>query len=137
MDESTIFTSHDYVEGVLHQVRRLVSNVEQLQDELRQLAVTASSPDRLVSVTVGAQGTVRDLSLDPRIYRSTDAAKLSASIRTAIEQAQVEAQRREVEIKAKAMPQVEDVSRQAGLDLGEFVDPLRTALDRSAEPEAR
>jgi DNA-binding protein YbaB len=53
---------------------------------------TAQSDDGLIEATVGLYGEVRELVLDPRIYRSADATALAESVRDVINAAVADAQ---------------------------------------------
>lgn len=69
---------------------RLGDLVEQgpaLARRARAVQATETSPDGLVSVTVGPQGRVVRLDLDPRIYRTPDARALADLITETIEHA--------------------------------------------------
>lgn len=59
----------------------------ELQQRLQELDETAYSEDGTVAATVGARGELRDLRLDPRIYRTTDAKALAATIMQTIHEA--------------------------------------------------
>jgi DNA-binding protein YbaB len=56
------------------------SNVVELRTRLSEVRETAESDDGLVTVTLGAQGELLALVLDPRIYRSPDSAALARDI---------------------------------------------------------
>ncbi|GAA3583389.1 hypothetical protein GCM10022222_80200 [Amycolatopsis ultiminotia] len=58
--------------------------IRRVRAELAELAERAESPDGMVEVSVGAQGQLRSLWLDPRIYRNRDAAALAADIVEAV-----------------------------------------------------
>ena len=53
---------------------------------------TAQSDDGLIEATVGLYGEVRELVLDPRIYRAADATALAESVRDVINAAVADAQ---------------------------------------------
>lgn len=73
---------------------QLRQNLGELRRELAELAVTAKSPDGLVSATVGCQGQLVELRLDPRIYRRQDSRHLSTVITQTVQDAGAEAARR-------------------------------------------
>lgn len=66
----------DY-EGQYEQLR---TNLESLQQSLEEAVETAHSSDGLVAATIGARGELKELVLDPRIYRTTDATALAVTI---------------------------------------------------------
>jgi DNA-binding protein YbaB len=74
-------------DDVVSQYERLRSGLDEMQERLSRLAVTAESPDGLVRATVGPRGQLIDLELDPDIYRRHDAAELSRKILRTVEQA--------------------------------------------------
>jgi DNA-binding protein YbaB len=57
---------------------------------------SAESADGLIAVTVGLYGDVRELTLDPRIYREADSAALAERIRTVLNEAAEAAQQNAV-----------------------------------------
>lgn len=65
----------------------LVEQGPALARRARAVQATETSPDGLVSVTVGPQGRVVRLDLDPRIYRTPDARALADLITETIEHA--------------------------------------------------
>ncbi|WP_237104397.1 YbaB/EbfC family nucleoid-associated protein [Nonomuraea sp. MG754425] len=52
----------------------------ELHAKAKEVQVTETSPDGLVSVTVGPRGELVRIDLDPRIYRRPDARKLADTI---------------------------------------------------------
>jgi len=79
--------------------RALLGELEELEREARRIQQaakdttgTAESADGLVQATVNLHGELVDLVLDPRIYRNQDADALAADIRTAVNDAGVQAQ---------------------------------------------
>lgn len=80
------------------QSERMLEQSQQAQAELAQLSETATSPDRAVSVTVGANGALKGLELDERVMRGRTAASLSATIMQLAGQAQAAAARRAIAV---------------------------------------
>jgi DNA-binding protein YbaB len=74
-------------DDVFGQYQRLRSGMDDLQQRLAELRVSAESEDGLIRATVGPRGQLIDLRLDRRIYRDMDAAELSRKIVTTTEQA--------------------------------------------------
>jgi DNA-binding protein YbaB len=56
-------------------------------DQVAAIEETAWSSDGYVTASVGARGELRDLVLDPRIYRDADAEALATSIQDTIVEA--------------------------------------------------
>jgi DNA-binding protein YbaB len=74
-------------DDVYGQYQRLRSGMDDLQERLAALQVTAESPDGLVRATVGPRGQLIDLKLDRRVYRDMDAAQLARTIVTTTQDA--------------------------------------------------
>jgi DNA-binding protein YbaB len=66
---------------------RLRSDLDDLQQRLASLQVTAVSPDGLVRATVGPRGQLVDLQLDRRRVRTMDSDRLSQAILTTVQEA--------------------------------------------------
>lgn len=101
---------HQYEE----RYEKLQRDLLELQKNIQELSETAYAPDRTVAATVGARGELRELVLDPRIYRSTDAKALAATIKQTIWDASTAVSARLVELTRPLLPA--DVSAQ-GFDL--------------------
>jgi len=84
---------------------QLQSELLALQKSIQEIAETAYSPDRTVAATVGARGELRDLQLDPRIYRTTDAKALAATIKQTIWNASGAVTTRLVELTRPLLPE--------------------------------
>lgn len=87
-----------YSEQLQVKLGKLVEQGPELARRARAVQATETSPDGLVSVTVGPQGRVVRLDLDPRIYRNQDARALADLITETIEHAVWTAEDRVVEI---------------------------------------
>jgi DNA-binding protein YbaB len=74
-------------DDVVSQYQRLRSGLDDLQERLATLAVTAESPDGLVRATVGPRGQLIDLKLDREIYRRGDQDELARTILRTVERA--------------------------------------------------
>ncbi|TDE36146.1 YbaB/EbfC family DNA-binding protein [Nonomuraea mesophila] len=68
------------LEQLVQEVNQQTEQLKQMQDKMRDLSATSRSKDGMVSVTVGPQGEVRTIDLDPRVYRKLSPSELSASI---------------------------------------------------------
>lgn len=66
--------------GLHDELERSLSAMTAVQAELDKLTATAVSPDRLIKVTIGAQGDIRELEFDPNIFGSHDPQGLSAAV---------------------------------------------------------
>ncbi|WP_158890009.1 YbaB/EbfC family nucleoid-associated protein [Amycolatopsis anabasis] len=87
----------DWLADLQRTGQRMIEQSRQAQDELGALLETASSADRAITVTVGANGALRNLSINQRAM-SRSANELSAAIMDLANQAQTAAARRAVEI---------------------------------------
>ena len=74
-------------DDVFGQYQRLRSGMDDLQQRLAALQVSAESDDGLIRATVGPRGQLIDLRLDRRIYRDMDAAELGRKIVATTEKA--------------------------------------------------
>jgi DNA-binding protein YbaB len=74
-------------DDVYGQYQRLRSGMDDIQQRLAELRVSAESDDGLIRATVGPRGQLIDLRLDRRIYRDMDAAELARKIVTTTEKA--------------------------------------------------
>ncbi|MGW1676825.1 YbaB/EbfC family nucleoid-associated protein [Saccharopolyspora sp. NPDC002376] len=99
----------------------MVRQSEQIQQQMQEMAETASDPDGAVSVTVGANGALKDLQIDQRAMRRS-AAELQATILKLAGQAQAA-------VAGRAVAAVEPVAGTAGMDF------LRSQLPPEPEPE--
>ena len=74
-------------DDVVSQYQRLRLGMDDIQERLAAMAVTAESPDGLVRATVGPRGQLIDLKLDRGIYRRDDPDQLARTILRTVEQA--------------------------------------------------
>lgn len=93
-----------YVEELRATFMRLQEEVPALHEKARAVQVTEKSRDGLVAATVGANGDLIRLDLDPRIYRRQDARGLADTITRTIHAAAAKARDRVVEIFAPLIP---------------------------------
>jgi DNA-binding protein YbaB len=74
-------------DDVVSQYQRLRHGLDDIQERLSRMAVTAESTDGTVRATVGARGQLIDLRLDREIYRRGDPDELARTILRTVEQA--------------------------------------------------
>jgi DNA-binding protein YbaB len=79
-------------EARLGQLEDLEREASRIRSAVTGTTGTAESPDGLVEATVGLYGELVELEIDPRIYRTQDAAALAEQIRTAVNTAHESAQ---------------------------------------------
>ncbi|WP_103940910.1 YbaB/EbfC family nucleoid-associated protein [Thermomonospora echinospora] len=61
--------AEDLFGSSLRDLQERMGHLEEVQDRIRNLAVTAESEDKLISATVGPGGRLYELKLDPRVRR--------------------------------------------------------------------
>ena len=91
-------------DDVYGQYQRLRSGMDDMQQRLAQLQVSAESEDGLIRATVGPRGQLIDLRLDRRIYRDMDAAELGRKIVATTEQAAARAAEQVQQVMAGYLP---------------------------------
>ncbi|GAA2640665.1 YbaB/EbfC family nucleoid-associated protein [Paractinoplanes durhamensis] len=74
-------------DDVVSQYERLRSGLDDMQERLARMAVTAESPDGMVRATVGPRGQLIDLKFDPDVYRRHDPDELARTILRTVEKA--------------------------------------------------
>ncbi len=75
-----------------------------LREGIKEVREAATSPDGLVTATVGSRGELLDLSLDPRIYRTTDSAALAETIKATVKAAAGAASAQMIELARPFLP---------------------------------
>ncbi len=113
------------VEALRAGFERLAARAPAIHAEARQVEVTRESWDGLVAATVGAQGELIALDIDPRVYRHPDAGALAESVVQAVQLATAEVRARVVELFA---PLVGEEQMRMHLD-----GDLEGVLDRMAQ----
>ena len=83
---------------------RMQEEIPALHEKARTLQVTETSPDGLISATVGARGGLVRLDIDPRVYRRPDSRPQADSITATVHRAAAKAQEQVVEIFAPVIP---------------------------------
>ena len=127
-----------YAEEMLATANKVQSRSQEFRAEVQAVRATAKSPDGHVTVTVGHNGKLVKLQLDPRIYRKPDSAKLAQTIMETIERATVEAHKQVTEVSARYAPGVDISSRLAGKarssgQLGELIYDQLAKADQALQ----
>lgn len=91
-------------EELTDQLRRMTSSFDEVANKAQAVEATARSGDGVVIATVGVDGRLRSLHLDPRAFHYPDATELSRSIQETIDAAADEAQRRAMELYRPLLP---------------------------------
>jgi len=88
MEPSELRLGHELAALGLHnELERSLSAMNAVQAELEAITATAVSPDRLIKVTIGAHGDVRELDLDRSVFESQDPQGLAAAILATLSEA--------------------------------------------------
>ncbi len=74
-------------DDVFGQYQRLRSGLDEIQQKLAEMRVSASSGDGLITATVDARGQLADLRLDRRVYREADPERLGRAILATVQEA--------------------------------------------------
>lgn len=111
--------------GIIAEYEQLAEDVRALQRTIAETRETADSADGMVAATVGGNGELVELWLDPRIYRTPDSAALAATITDTIHQAARQAEERVFAATATFLP---DGATPETTDLR--LDPFLHQLDR-------
>jgi DNA-binding protein YbaB len=85
---------------LMAQFERMRDGSGELQQKLKTLTASATSPDGSITATVGPRGHLIRLDIDPRIYRRPDSRELATTITRTIQQAT-----------GKVMDQVEELCK--------------------------
>ncbi|MEV6637798.1 YbaB/EbfC family nucleoid-associated protein [Actinoplanes sp. NPDC051470] len=105
-------------------IRRLADSVRAVQQGMAGISARAESPDGLIMVVVGARGELRELRLDPRIYRQPDSRALARGITATLEAATADAQRQVFELVRDLLP-AGATAREADLDFDPFLHQVK------------
>jgi DNA-binding YbaB/EbfC family protein len=77
---------------ILQQAQEMQGKFQQLQEELQQQTVTASSGGGMVTVEANGQGAVRSIKIDPSVVHAADVEMLEDLVLVAVSEAQKKAQ---------------------------------------------
>ncbi|CRK58757.1 hypothetical protein [Alloactinosynnema sp. L-07] len=121
MEETTLHL------GMYAEYERLADDVRSIQRRMVDIRATADSADGLISATVGANGELVELWLDPRIYRHTDSEALAESITDTVRQAALQARAQTFALVEEFLPP-NTSAESAELTF----DPFLHALDRQS-----
>ncbi|MGI8497541.1 MAG: YbaB/EbfC family nucleoid-associated protein [Gemmatimonadaceae bacterium] len=76
---------------ILQQAQQMQGRLQQIQDELAEKTVTATSGGGMVTVTADGKGQVRRLQIDPTVINPADVEMLEDLILAAVSEAQKKA----------------------------------------------
>jgi DNA-binding protein YbaB len=80
-----------YAEQLMAEFQRTREHAAELRERLRTVTASATSPDSLVTATVGPRGQLLRLDIDPRVYRHPNARVLADSITATVQRATADA----------------------------------------------
>lgn len=91
-------------DDVYGQYNRLRSGLDDIQRELAELQVTATSEDGLLQATVGARGQLTGLRIDRKVYRELDEEQLGRAIVATVQTAAARTTEQVQELMAGFLP---------------------------------
>jgi len=100
-------------ESLRETAEKLATDGPRLQAEAKAVHVTETSPNGLVTVTVGARGELVRLDIDPRVFRRPDSRELADTITETVHRAAAAAQQRVLDVFEPLVPRA---TLQAHLD---------------------
>lgn len=118
-DESRRMESE--IDELMRGYRELRHNLQLMQEEILQVQATAYSQDGLVVVTVGPQGHLLGIRIDPLVNRRSGTDELSASIVEAVQAAAAMAAEQVSEITQRYAPDRFDHEELADFDLSSLL----------------
>lgn len=130
------------IEAVMASMREQQKKMAEAKEELDKASSTATSKDRMVTVTVGSQGQVLSMNFHTKRYQDMAPAELAAALTTVLNEARGR-MGEQVIAKMKSFGNVgEAVRAAAGVgempsDLDELMKPLRAMRPGFDEEEAR
>jgi DNA-binding YbaB/EbfC family protein len=77
---------------ILQQAQEMQGKLQQVQEELQQQTVTATSGGGMVTVEANGQGAVRSIKIDPSVVNAADVEMLEDLVLVAVTEAQKKAQ---------------------------------------------
>jgi DNA-binding YbaB/EbfC family protein len=77
---------------ILQQAQEMQGKLQQVQEELQQQTVTATSGGGMVTVEANGQGAVRSIKIDPSVVNPSDVEMLEDLVLVAVTEAQKKAQ---------------------------------------------
>jgi len=125
--------------SMLEEYRSVRARIDRLCDDVAMMTATARSTDGCVTATVGPQGELRDLSIDPEVARRLDLRTLAARVLEASGAAAAEARQRLGRTLAEVMPPHlrHVVSPDGDVDVRGLLPSDFTSLLPNEMPEAR
>jgi DNA-binding protein YbaB len=124
------------LEELMEDYSRQVRRLKEMQRDLERVSATAKRADGLVAVAVGPRGQVREIRLDPRVYRKLDSGELSGAILRLISEATADVSEQTKTIMTPFMPEGVSYDDALGED-GDFTAflPRPPAPDDAGSPE--
>jgi len=125
--------------SMLEEYRSVRARIDRLCDDVAMMTATARSTDGCVTATVGPQGELRDLRIDPDVARRLDLRTLAARVLEASGAAGAEARQRLGRTLAELMPSHlrHLVSPDGDVDVRGLLPSDFTSLLPNGMPESR
>jgi len=125
--------------SMLEEYRSVRARIDRLCDDVAMMTATARSTDGCVTATVGPQGELRDLRIDPEVARRLDLRTLAARVLEASGAAAAEARQRLGRTLAEVMPPHlrHVVSPDGDVDVRGLLPSDFTSLLPNGMPESR
>lgn len=92
------------LEHLADQAYEQIAALRRAQGRVRELTVSAATPDGLIRVNAGVRGDLREVRLEPEVYQTMPPGRLAATITGLAQEAAAEAGRQAVEIMAPVLP---------------------------------
>ena len=87
---------------MLQQAQQMQGRLQEMQDELEKMTITAASGGGMVTVTADGKGQIRKVQIDPTVVDPADVEMLEDLVTVAV----VDAQRRAAALQQEAMGEV-------------------------------
>lgn len=123
----------EHIDQLLKEYNRQRANLQRMQETMASLEATVTAADGMITVTVGPQGNLVGLELDPRVYRRLSSTELAEAILAATQEATARLGDQRREAMAPMLPE-------GGL-LGQItgdgpIDPMKFLPERPDDLEA-
>ncbi|MEV4703726.1 YbaB/EbfC family nucleoid-associated protein [Actinoplanes sp. NPDC049316] len=96
---------NERIENLFQEYERQRSSLTEMQQKMREISVSATSPRREVTVTVGQNGVLTDVTFPTGAYKRLTPAELTAVIMQTYADAKEQALQRAAELLAPVLPE--------------------------------
>jgi DNA-binding protein YbaB len=121
-----------HIDELLEQYREKRAQLKDLQRTMSEMGATVTTEDEMITVTVGPQGRLASLELNPRVYRKLAPSELAEAVLAAVREAsaQVDGQ---VRAALEPMMSDRDDGDEGGFDLSKVLPERPDDLDAFRE----